>query len=151
MVRELAAANLPALEHLELWLGCQQYGGDSTVDDLQPMLNGAGFPSLKTLALRNCDYADDLAQALTNASILERITILDLSLGNLSDVGAEALFASPAIRKLDTLVLHHHYLSADMLDCWSAIELAVEVSYQQFVGDHAGDKARSIAVSEYLA
>ncbi|GAA5527111.1 hypothetical protein [Herpetosiphon gulosus] len=150
-VRELAAANLPALEHLELWLGCAYHGGDSTVADLQPILNGIGLPNLITLALRNCDYADDLAQALANAPILERIKILDLSLGNLSDVGAEALFGSPSIRKFDMLVLHHHYMSDDMLDCWAAIDLAVEISVQQFVGDNEDEAQREIAISEYLA
>ncbi|MBM7844402.1 STM4015 family protein [Herpetosiphon giganteus] len=151
VVRELAAADLPALEHLELWLGCAEHGGDSTIADLQPMLNGVGLPQLKTLALRNCDYADLLAQALANAPILERIKVLDLALGNLSDVGAEALFASPAIRKLDMLVLHHHYLSDAMLDCWASIELAVEVSYQQFVPDDDEEEAYPIAISGYLA
>ncbi|WP_110513607.1 STM4015 family protein [Herpetosiphon llansteffanensis] len=150
VVRELAAADLPALEHLELWLGSHEAGGNSTVADLHPILNGERFPALKNLCLRNCDYADALAQALATAPMLERINMLDLSLGNLSDIGAEALFASPAIRKLDLLVLHHHYLSDDMLDCWSSIELAVEASCQQFVGDHAGNRARAIAVSEYL-
>ncbi|MFD3165247.1 STM4015 family protein [Herpetosiphon sp. NSE202] len=150
VVRELATADLPALEHLELWLGCAEHGGDSTIADLQPILHGVGLPQLTTLALRNCDYADLLAQALANAPILERIKMLDLALGNLSDVGAEALFASPAIRKLDTLVLHHHYMSDAMLDCWASIELAVEVSYQQFVPDD-DEEAYPIAISGYLA
>ena len=153
-VRELAAADLPALEHLELWLGCAYHGGDSTVADLQPILNGTGLPNLTTLALRNCEYADDLAQALAHAPILERIKVLDLSLGNLSDVGAEALFVSPAIRKLNMLVLHYHYLSDAMLNCWSAIELAVEVSCQQAVEDPEDDEdeePREIAIREYLA
>lgn len=150
-VHEIAAADLPALEHLELWLGCAYHGGDSTVADLQPILNGTSLPNLTTLALRNCEYADELAQALADAPILERIKILDLSLGNLSDVGAEALFASPAIRKLDMLVLHHHYLSDDMLDCWAAIELAVEISVQQFAGDNEDEVQLEIAISDYLA
>ncbi len=46
VVRDVAAADFPALEHLELWLGSDYYGGDSTVADLQPILHGQGFPSL---------------------------------------------------------------------------------------------------------
>ncbi len=30
VVREVASAHLPALEHLELWLGEENYGGDAT-------------------------------------------------------------------------------------------------------------------------
>jgi hypothetical protein len=41
IVRAIAAADLPALEHLELWLGTDEYGGDATVDDLEPLLAAA--------------------------------------------------------------------------------------------------------------
>ena len=46
VVREVGAADLPALEHLELWLGDDGYGGDSTVNDLDPILSGDRFPRL---------------------------------------------------------------------------------------------------------
>jgi hypothetical protein len=32
VVRDVAAATLPALEHLELWLGTEEYGGDAPID-----------------------------------------------------------------------------------------------------------------------
>jgi hypothetical protein len=40
VVREVCSADLPALEHLELWLGSENYGGDSTLADLAPILSG---------------------------------------------------------------------------------------------------------------
>ncbi|XSG76975.1 STM4015 family protein [Herpetosiphon llansteffanensis] len=95
IVREIAAADLPALEHLELWLGADFYGGDSTVADLQPILQAEKSPNLEVLGLRDCEYADELAQVLVDAPILAQISMLDLSLGTLSDVGAEVLFARP--------------------------------------------------------
>ncbi|GAA5528150.1 STM4015 family protein [Herpetosiphon gulosus] len=148
VVRDVAAANLPALEHLELWLGSNEYGGNSTIDDLQPILQGERFPNLVTLALRDCEYADLLAQAVANAPIVERIKILDLSLGNLSDTGAEALFTSPAIRKLEFLDLHHHYMSDGMRDCWPTIEVNCDVSDQQIADEDGDEEYRYIAVSE---
>ena len=148
VVRDVVAADFPALEHLELWLGCDYYGGDSTVADLQPILNAECFPNLAVLGLRDCEYADDLAQALVDAPILEQIGYLDLSLGNLSDVGAEVLFASEAIRSLDFLDLHHHYMSNELLDCWATIGLNVDVSEQETPEEHEGEEHRYAAVTE---
>ncbi|XSG76976.1 STM4015 family protein [Herpetosiphon llansteffanensis] len=148
VVRDVAAANLPALEHLELWLGNDEYGGNSTVDDLQPILSGEQFPSLINLGLRDCEYADALAQAVAKAPILERIKVLDLSLGNMSDAGAEVLFTSEAIRKLEFLDLHHHYMSDGMRDCWATIDLKSDVSGQETADEDGDEEYRYIAVSE---
>lgn len=43
VVRAVGASRLPALERLELWLGTDEYGGDTTVADLAPLLDGGGF------------------------------------------------------------------------------------------------------------
>jgi hypothetical protein len=100
LVHEIGAADLPALEHLEIWLGTENYGGDSRPQDLAGILDGKRFPKLVTLALRNCEWADDLAAAVATAPILNRIKRLDLSMGTLSDVSVDALVASPAVRDL---------------------------------------------------
>src|SRR5262245_44872494 len=47
VVREVAAAELPELEHLELWLGTDEYGGNASVADLAPIFDGGLFPKLK--------------------------------------------------------------------------------------------------------
>ncbi len=109
--QSIAAADLPELEHLELWLGTDEYGGDSTVPDLVPILSGKQFPKLRYLGLRNAENIDDVAEALATAPILERVEVLDLSLGVLTDRGGNALLASPAAAKLKRLDLHHNWLS----------------------------------------
>ncbi len=38
VVRSICRSKFPNLEHLELWLGTDEYGGTSTVQDLQPIL-----------------------------------------------------------------------------------------------------------------
>src|SRR5262249_24983775 len=81
VVREVAAADLPELEHLELWLGTDSYGGNATVADLAPILEGGLFPKLKYLGLRNSQIADRIARAIATASVVERIRVLDLSMG----------------------------------------------------------------------
>lgn len=113
-VRDVASAHLPALRTLELWLGTDEYGGDSTVEDLQPILSGKLFPHLRALRLRNCQYADALARAVALAPVLEGLQALDLSMGTLCDRGAEAFLTSPGAAKLYELNLSDNVLSPEL-------------------------------------
>ncbi|MBV9792035.1 MAG: STM4015 family protein [Chloroflexi bacterium] len=148
VVREVAAAELPSLEHLELWLGSDDYGGNSTVEDLQPILEGTRFPQLVTLGLRDSEQTDEIASAVANAPILDRIRVLDLSLGTLSDEGAAALLASPAVARLEKLDLHHHYCSAEMVARLEALGITVDVSDAQEEDEYGGERYRYAAVTE---
>lgn len=149
VIRELLHAQLPMLEHLELWLGTPDYGGDATVADIAPLLQGNLFPKLKTLALRNSAIADDIAAALSGAAILNQIEVLDLSLGTLSDPGIEALAANDGLRKLKKLDIHHHYGSADAVGKLNRLGIEIDASDAR-VGDDWGDGQlhRYIFVSE---
>ena len=73
VVREVTAANFPALEHLELWLGTEHYGGDASIADVEPILTGALFPNLKYLGLRDSEFADEIAQAIAVSPILDQL------------------------------------------------------------------------------
>ncbi|MEH1013236.1 STM4015 family protein [Micromonospora sp. CPCC 206060] len=123
VVRAVADCDLPALEHLELWLGDPQYGGDATVDDLVPILAGTRLPALTYLGLRDAMIADEVAAAVAGAPVVARLHTLDLSLGVLSDAGAAALLAGQSLTHLRRLDLHHHYVSEE-----SAARLARELS-----------------------
>ena len=79
VVRQVCAAQAPALEHLELWLGDPNYGATTTVADLGPLLSGALFPRLTSLALRDSELADPIAAALAASPPLRRLQTLDLS------------------------------------------------------------------------
>ncbi len=107
---ELCALDLPSLEYLELWMGTPEYWGDSTVEDLIPIITGETFPNLKYLGLRNAIYTDKIALELVKSPLLERLIELDLSLGTLGIEGAEALLNCPAINELDTLNLLNNFL-----------------------------------------
>lgn len=148
VVQQVAAAELPALEHLELWLGTDEYGGDADIKDLQPILSGQLFPKLKYLGLRDSEMADRVAAAVATAPITQRIEELDLSLGNLSDVGAQALLASPAIAKLRKLNLSHHYCSDEIIAQFKALPIEVDVSEQLTPDEDDTAVYRFIAVSE---
>lgn len=112
VVRGIGASDLPALEHLDLWLGTPDYGGDSEAADLEPILSGARLPRLRHLALRNSEMQDAVAAAVAAAPIVERLEVLDLSMGVLTDDGAVALLGGQPLTHLKALDLHHNYLTA---------------------------------------
>ena len=61
VVRTALATPLPALRHLELWLGTSHYGGDTSMADLAPLLDGSVHTGLTYLGLRNAEIADEVA------------------------------------------------------------------------------------------
>lgn len=238
VVSDIIKAELPALEHLELWLGIEDYGGNVNVHDLRPILEGSRWPNLRHLGLRDSEIADKIAAAfsvaekadvasvevkgktfvltgtllnlkrndaekaleemgakigsgvskttdylvcgekagskmekakslgvpvLTEAdlmkilgteaaavseaggSVLDKIKVLDLSMGTLSDEGAKALYENPKIRNLDKLDLHYHFISDEWIEKLKTLPLDIDTSDQQD-GDDPDD--RYVAVSE---
>lgn len=115
VLREALEANAP-LTHLELWMGDENYGANTSIEDFRGLLAGGLFPQLQTLALKNCQYTDELAEALATSPIMDRISVLDLSLGTLSNRGAEALLNSGKLGRLKKLDISHHYVSPDLLE-----------------------------------
>ncbi|MFJ6199077.1 STM4015 family protein [Micromonospora sp. NPDC092111] len=113
VTRAVGDCDLPALRRLDLWLGQQNYGGDTTVGDLAPILAGDRLPALRHLAVCNAEYADRVAGAVATAPVVSRLEVLDLSMGVLTDPGAEALLAGQPLTHLRRLDLHHHFLSEE--------------------------------------
>jgi hypothetical protein len=124
-IAQIFAGNLPALEHLELWLGSNYYGGDSSVEDLQPLVSGNLFPKLTYLGLCDSEYSDTIAKAIAQSPIIDRIKVLDLSLGTLGDEGAEALLNCPAVNHLDTLNVAENFLSDEMVERLKQLDVEV--------------------------
>jgi hypothetical protein len=150
IIHEVLQADLPALEHLELWLGTPNYGGDAAIDDLAPLLSPSSqlFPNLRYLGLRDSEFANDIAAALTLTPLIERIRVLDLSLGLLDDQGARALLDCPAVRKLEKLDIHYHFCSPDMVERLQSLGIEIDASDQQEPGRWGGEDHRFVAVSE---
>lgn len=124
---EIQAANLPKIEKLELWLGTDHYGGNTGVKDWEPILSGSVFPTVKHLGLMNCSFVDDIAKALEGSAILDRLTTLDLSMGNMSDEGGVAIYKSEKVRKLESLNLSHHFMTDWMMGRFQGKDLPVPV------------------------
>ncbi|MES2642135.1 MAG: STM4015 family protein [Myxococcota bacterium] len=130
-VRDIVNAELPELRVLTLWLGTDDYGGDSTVEDLAPLLSGDRFPKLEHLGLQDSENADAIAIAVAKSPLLARLSGLDLSMGTLSDAGGQALLDSPHVKGLKHLNLRYHYLSADMVKKIRALGIEVNTSERQ--------------------
>ncbi|MBW8484871.1 STM4015 family protein [Actinomadura parmotrematis] len=146
VVRAVAAADLPNLEQLDLWLGTDNYGGDATTADLAPILSGEKLPALRHLGLENSEIADEVAAALAAAPIVARLSTLSLALGALTDAGAEALLSGQPLTHLDELDLSHHFLSDAMMERIRAALPDVEVDLDD--QQKAEGEWRFIAVSE---
>ncbi|MGW4034286.1 STM4015 family protein [Streptomyces sp. NPDC004838] len=120
VVRAVAASDLPALEHLDLWIGASEYGADVAVSDLEPILAGTRLPSLRYLGLCNSDIQDQIAVAVAGAPVVGRLDTLDLSMGTLGDDGAEALLHGQPLTHLTKLDLNHHFVSEPMVKRFEA-------------------------------
>lgn len=125
----LAGMKLPELTRLEVWLGGQYF--EATLDDVTPLITGPEdpnepypFPKLTHLGLPNNKLADDVAEALLNARVLEQLTSLDLSGSVLTNRGAQALVDNPAIEGLASLDLSSNYIEDEQLIEALALEVA---------------------------
>ena len=148
--RAVGAADLPELEDLEMWLGTPDYGGDTTLADLEPLLSGGVLPKLRRLGLMNSELTDDLVPALAESPLLARVAVLDLSMGTMTDVGARRLLdAADRFRHLESIDLSDNYLSGPV-----AAELAaafggkIDVSSQEAPDEWDGELHTYVSVSE---
>lgn len=151
VVRQVGGARLPALEHLELWLGSKNYGGDSGPGDVKKLLASKGFPKLRYLGLRDCEWADALVPLVVDSPLLAKLHVLDLSLGVLTDTGAAALLKSSAVgalKKLKKIDLHHHYVSSWLIDRLKAEGYKLDASGFQIPEVYDGEIYRHVSVSE---
>lgn len=150
VVRGIGESELPALEHLELWLGDPNYGGDTEVADLAPILDGRRLPALRHLGLQNSVVQDDIAAAVAGAPVVAGLTSLSLSMGTLTDAGAEALLSGQPLGHLQRLDLHHHFLGDAMMQRLTEALPGVEIELsERLVPDaYAGEVWRYVAVAE---
>lgn len=148
VVRDITSSTLPELEHLELWLGDDNYGATTELVDLAPIFSGRLFPKLTYLGLRDSELSDAIAVAASHAPLIDRLHVLDLSLGTLSDDGAAALLASRSIAALKFLDIHHHYCSDEMVLKLKGLGVKLDASDPQSADDYDGESHRYVAVSE---
>jgi hypothetical protein len=146
-VQQIYAWDFPALEHLELWFGSENYGGDCWEQDLAPILDELIFPGLTYLGLRNSQFTNDLIERLVRSPLLAGLQVLDLSMGTLTDEGAAKLLECDAIRDLEILNVSESYLSGAMIDQLQSLGIQV-IADEQRTEEYEEYEERYCAVSE---
>jgi uncharacterized protein (TIGR02996 family) len=112
--RGIATAQMPSIQHLEIYYGDPNYGGTSTIDDVIPLLGRGDLPKLRYLGLKNSMFANEIAQHIGGAQVIETLDTLDLSLGTMTDIGAKHLAGqAKQLAHLKTLNLKRNFLTPD--------------------------------------
>lgn len=139
VVRMAAASDLPALEHLDLWLGLDDgMAWIADMEDVEPVLSGDLLPSLRTLGLRGSEIQDEVAEGIATAPVVARLRRLSLAEGALTDDGVEALLAGQPLTHLEQLDVHDHYISDDMAERLKAALPTTEVDISGANGEWPG-------------
>ncbi|HVH97903.1 MAG TPA: hypothetical protein VM869_04310 [Enhygromyxa sp.] len=115
-LERLVNCKLPALRRLTVWFGSRDGRVNETAEALAPLLVGDGLPGLELLGLGNSGAQDEIAESLSHAAILDRLRIVDMSRGTMTELGARSILKSAArFRRLERLDLRDNYLTAQ--DC----------------------------------
>lgn len=139
---------LPELNHLEIWLGTDEYGWDGDAESVKPFLYENPFPKLNYLGLKNCDHQTEIAKLAADAPVVDQLKTLDLSRGVLRNEEGEALLASERIKGLEKLDLHFHYMSDELVARFNESGLNVDVSGQEEADEWDGEAYYYVSVGE---
>ena len=101
----------PALEHLALWTGTVNAGGEILLEDLAPILAADHFPALRHLGIVNSELSDVIIPALVTSRVLPQLHSLDLSMGIFARTAATLLVEhAPHFRHLASFDLSDNVL-----------------------------------------
>ncbi len=125
--------DLPSLEYFELCLG-RDYQYNINIEALAPILSGKSFPNLIFLAIRGTKNTNEIADGIAKSPILKKLRVLELTDGNLANIGANALIQFPAINHLHTLDISGNSLNAQMLEKLSQLKCRVRshINYRYY-------------------
>ena len=148
----IATARWPKLEHLEIWTGSADYGANTTVLDVLPILAGDRLPTVRHLGIVNSELVDELIEPLARSALLTRLRTLDLSMGIMAHTGARRLVEhAAAFRHLDLIDLGENHLAPSDLARIRAVlpRVIAERQRERYEEDEDDeDYGRYVAVGE---
>ena len=110
--RRVSGGAFPRLEKLEIWLGCEERGGNVSPRMVATLLEGKAIPKVVDLGLMNTEITDEICLLLAASKIAGRLLRLDLSMGTMTDDGARTLAVyANAFSKLEVLNVESNYLT----------------------------------------
>ncbi|MCP3923754.1 MAG: hypothetical protein GY714_14325 [Desulfobacterales bacterium] len=121
IIKNIAKSSLPELEHLELDLGTwssQSQGGiqplrEVGIEDIEDLMTKDLFPKLTRLGFRGSDISNEIMKSLKDASIINQLEVIDLSLGTLTEKGVNEFIKSDLLKGLKQLNIEKNYISAE--------------------------------------
>lgn len=137
-------ANWPQLERLILRFGNQEdYGGNCELANVLPLLERK-LPKLRHLGLGNAAFTDELIEPLAKSPLLKQLETLDLSLGMMTDTGAQLMAKhADAFKHLKAVNLAENYLSGDGIGAVKNVLKGVDATEQK-----TGDDYRYCSIGE---
>lgn len=149
VLQSIAEAKLPKLNMLSLYIGVEDYGFDGSVEDVRRMLETSDFPKLESLGIMDSEIQDEIAQVVCECKYMKQISILDLSLGTLTDEGGEVLLKTvPSCKNIKEVDLHYHYMSEDMMKKLQGLNATVNVDDRQEDDEYDGEIYRYPMLTE---
>jgi hypothetical protein len=150
LAKAVCSADLPNLEHLELWTGAEDYGAEVTTGHLGELFGAKKLPGLRSLGLRNSEITDAIVEALSMSPITRQLSRLDVSMGTLTDAGARTLMsAREAFEHLEAIEASHHYCTPEVVEELRGSGLKVTIEDPQEADDWGdGDLHRYVSVGE---
>ncbi|MEM7714275.1 MAG: hypothetical protein AAF349_11995 [Cyanobacteria bacterium P01_A01_bin.68] len=119
-MQQLIKLDLPNLEYLELWFGDAKLDANKLIKNIAEK-----FTKLKYLGIRTCQNSDDFAKAIVSFTLIERLIILNFSMGDMTNKGAEYLLNCSAVNQLHTLDISMNILSSNIVDKFSKFKCQV--------------------------
>ena len=149
-VKSIAKADLPSLESLEVWFGSEDYGAEGNIKMLAPLFDGEGYPSLRHLGLQNSEFENDIAKKIVTAKILPQLTSLDLSMGTMTDEGAQALLDhADSLKHLSAINVEDNFISKDMVKkLEKAFGKKINIGDQEAPDEYDGELFLYVSVGE---
>ena len=100
-----------------MWFGTTHYGGSCSAAEVRGILHNESFANLRSLGLADADFADAIAAELAQAELWPTLERLDLSMGTMTDAGAERILAAAKrLARLAHIDLSRNFLSPQMCD-----------------------------------
>lgn len=132
VIESIRDAKLPNLEKLMLYIGVENYGFDGTIEDIKELLEKSDFPKLTYLGLTDSEIQDEVAQAVVDSKYKEKLEVLDLSMGSLTDKGVDILCQHiDEFKALKHLDAHYHFISGEGMKKLQALSISVDVEDPQ--------------------
>lgn len=132
IIKQIAKADLPELEKLNLYIGVDNYGFDGDINDIKSLLKEMpSFPKLKYLGIGDSDLQDEIAEAILESEVIKQLEVLDLSNGTFSDKGGQLILdQQEQLKHLKMLDLHHHFMSDEMMEKLEGTGITMDLSEQ---------------------